>query len=144
MSEPTTNRDSPSEPETGNQYVRRHVRDAMPNTGQNPPGILTEVTRPTARVLALLELLQSGGTHTVPTFTARLGVNERTLRRYAQHLTDLRIPHRFAGATAATGWPPPTNSRPDAGRRRGVAVMLGPIVPDRTWNGADAATVPYA
>jgi hypothetical protein len=115
----------------------------MPNTGQNPPGILTEVTCPTARVLALLELPQSGGTHAVPTFAARLGVNERTLRRYAQHLTDLRIPIDSRALRRLPAGLPPTNSRPDAGRRRGVAVMLGPIVPDRTWNGAEAAAVPY-
>ncbi len=43
-------------------------------------------------MLALLELLQNGGTHTVPTLAGRLGVDERTLRRYARHLTDLGIP----------------------------------------------------
>jgi len=50
------------------------------------------VTRPTARVLALLELLQSGGQQTVGRLAERLGVDERTVRRYVEHLADLGIP----------------------------------------------------
>ncbi len=50
------------------------------------------MARPTARVLALLEILQAGGTFTVADLAARLGVDERTLRRYAAHLTELGIP----------------------------------------------------
>ena len=50
------------------------------------------MTRPTARVLALLELLQSGGTRTAGALAALLEVDERTVRRYAQHLLDLGIP----------------------------------------------------
>ena len=50
------------------------------------------VARPTARVLALLEILQAGGTFTVADLADRLGVDERTLRRYAAHLTELGIP----------------------------------------------------
>jgi len=48
--------------------------------------------RPTARVLAVLELLQSGGTHTVAGLAERLAVDERTVRRYIEHLRDLDIP----------------------------------------------------
>ncbi|MEU6243497.1 YafY family protein [Streptomyces sp. NPDC047024] len=48
--------------------------------------------RPLARVLTLLELLQSGGTRTVSELADRLGVDERTVRRYAQQLVDLDIP----------------------------------------------------
>jgi predicted DNA-binding transcriptional regulator YafY len=48
--------------------------------------------RPTARVLALLELLQAGGTHTVASLAGRLGVDERTVRRYIEHLRELDIP----------------------------------------------------
>jgi len=48
--------------------------------------------RPTARVLALLELLQSGGTRTVGDLADRLGVDERTVRRYVAHLLELDIP----------------------------------------------------
>jgi predicted DNA-binding transcriptional regulator YafY len=43
-------------------------------------------------VLALLEILQAGGTFTVADLAGRLGVDERTLRRYAAHLTELGIP----------------------------------------------------
>ncbi|MCZ9337690.1 HTH domain-containing protein, partial [Streptomyces sp. TRM76130] len=44
--------------------------------------------RPLARVLALLELLQSGGVRTVGELAGRLGVDERTVRRYVGHLLD--------------------------------------------------------
>lgn len=48
--------------------------------------------RPTTRVLAMLELLQAG-THLAGRELAdRLGVDERTVRRYAAHLGDLGIP----------------------------------------------------
>lgn len=50
------------------------------------------MARPTARVLALLELLQAGGTHTVATLARRLEVDERTVRRYVEHLRELDIP----------------------------------------------------
>src|SRR5260221_13585587 len=50
------------------------------------------MARPTARVLSLLELLQSGGVRTVPELAGRLGVDERTVRRYADHLIDLDVP----------------------------------------------------
>lgn len=52
------------------------------------------MTRPTARVLALLEILQRGGTRTVAELAERLEVNERTVRRYVDHLLDLGIPVR--------------------------------------------------
>lgn len=48
--------------------------------------------RPTSRVLALLELLQSGGARTATELAARLEVDERTVRRYVDHLRDLDIP----------------------------------------------------
>ncbi|WP_159049318.1 HTH domain-containing protein, partial [Streptomyces canus] len=48
--------------------------------------------RPTARVLTLLELLQSGGTRTVAELADRLGVEGRTVRRYVDHLIDLDVP----------------------------------------------------
>jgi len=49
------------------------------------------VVRPTARVLALLELLQGGGTRTVADLARRLSVDERTVRRYVEHLRELDI-----------------------------------------------------
>lgn len=52
------------------------------------------MTRPIARVLALLEILQSGGTRTVTELAERLNVDERTVRRYVDHLLDLDIPVR--------------------------------------------------
>lgn len=51
-------------------------------------------TGPTARVLALLEILQAGGTHTVAELAARREVDGRTVRRYVVHLADLEIPVR--------------------------------------------------
>jgi predicted DNA-binding transcriptional regulator YafY len=48
--------------------------------------------RPIARVLTLLELLESGGLRTVAELADRLGVDERTVRRYADHLLDLDVP----------------------------------------------------
>src|SRR6478672_11458691 len=89
--------------------------------------MLSLVTRPTARVLALLEILQSGGTHTVARLADRLDVDERTLRRYAAHLTDLGIPvqsvrGRYGGYRLAPGYRlPPLMFTDD----EAVAVMLG-------------------
>ncbi|WP_328644378.1 helix-turn-helix transcriptional regulator [Amycolatopsis sp. NBC_00348] len=51
-----------------------------------------DVARPTARVLTLLELLQSGGTRTSAELAERLNVDGRTVRRYVEHLRDLGIP----------------------------------------------------
>ncbi|GAA3022555.1 WYL domain-containing protein [Streptomyces lactacystinicus] len=50
------------------------------------------MSRPTGRVLTLLELLQSGGTRTVAELADRLGVDGRTVRRYVDHLVDLDVP----------------------------------------------------
>lgn len=48
--------------------------------------------RPTTRVLAMLELLQARSHLGGRELADRLGVDERTVRRYAAHLTDLGIP----------------------------------------------------
>jgi predicted DNA-binding transcriptional regulator YafY len=48
--------------------------------------------KPTSRVLALLELLQSGSTRTVAELAGRLEVDERTVRRYVGHLIELDVP----------------------------------------------------
>lgn len=50
-----------------------------------------EVVRPTPRVLALLELLQGGGTLTVADLAQRLAVDKRTVRRYVEHLRELDV-----------------------------------------------------
>ncbi len=85
------------------------------------------MTRPTARVLALLELLQTGGQHTVGDLAARLGVDERTVRRYAEHLADLGIPvraqrGRYGGYRLAPGYKLPPLMLTDD---EAVAVALG-------------------
>jgi predicted DNA-binding transcriptional regulator YafY len=85
------------------------------------------VARPTARVLALLEILQAGGTFTVATLAERLGVDERTLRRYAAHLTELGIPvetvrGRYGGYRLSPGYKMPPLMLTDD---EAVAVVLG-------------------
>lgn len=82
---------------------------------------------PTARVLALLEILQSGGTRTVGELSRRLGVDERTVRRYVSHLIDLEVPvrsvrGRHGGYRLAPGFRlPPLMFTDD----EAVAVLLG-------------------
>ncbi|MCR6493576.1 YafY family protein [Cellulomonas sp. P24] len=94
------------------------------------------MTRPTARVLALLEILQAGGTRTVGDLAAQLGVDERTVRRYVVHLADLDVPvesvrGRYGGYRLAPGYRMPPLMLTDdealavlwalaAGRRAGV------------------------
>ena len=50
------------------------------------------MTRPTLRVLAVLELLQSRGRVSGPELARRIGVDGRTLRRYIAMLEELGIP----------------------------------------------------
>jgi len=50
------------------------------------------MSRPTTRILALLELLQSQGRTSGPDLARRIGVDDRTLRRYIAILEDLGIP----------------------------------------------------
>jgi predicted DNA-binding transcriptional regulator YafY len=92
------------------------------------------MTRPTARVLALLEILQAGGTRTVGDLAARLDVDERTVRRYASHLIDMGIPvqsirGRYGGYQLASGYrmPPLMLTNDEA-----VAVVLGLVAGRRT------------
>jgi predicted DNA-binding transcriptional regulator YafY len=104
----------------------------MPSTLGSIPGSFRPdwrkiLARPTARVLALLEILQAGGTVTVVDLAARLAVDERTVRRYAAHLADLGIPvetrrGRYGGYRLASGYklPPLMLSDDEA-----VAVVLG-------------------
>ncbi|WP_236790301.1 YafY family protein [Amycolatopsis sp. GM8] len=85
------------------------------------------MTRPTARVLALLEILQAGGTRTVAELADRLGVDERTVRRYAGHLIDLDIPvrsirGRYGGYRLAPGYRMPPLMLTDD---EALAVLLG-------------------
>jgi len=85
------------------------------------------MARPTARVLALLEILQSGGTFGVADLARRLSVDERTVRRYATHLTELGIPvearrGRYGGYRLAPGYKLPPLMFTD---QEAVAVALG-------------------
>lgn len=92
------------------------------------------MARPTARVLTLLELLQSGGIRTLLELADRLDVDERTVRRYVDHLTDLDVPvesvrGRYGGYRLAPGYrmPPLMLSDDEA-----LAVVLGLIAGQRT------------
>ncbi len=92
------------------------------------------MARPTARVLSLLELLQSGGVRTVAELADRLDVDERTVRRYVDHLIDLDVPvesvrGRYGGYRLAPGYrmPPLMLSDDEA-----LAVLLGLIAGRRT------------
>src|SRR5580693_5774027 len=85
------------------------------------------MTRPTARVMALLELLQSGGVRTVAELAGRLGVDERTVRRYVDHLIDLDVPvesvrGRYGGYRLGPGYRLPPLMLTDD---EALAVLLG-------------------
>jgi predicted DNA-binding transcriptional regulator YafY len=85
------------------------------------------MTRPTARVLALLEILQGGGTHTAAGLAERLGVDERTVRRYVGHLLDLEVPieavrGRYGGFRLVPGFRMPPLMLTD---EEALAVLLG-------------------
>ncbi len=78
-------------------------------------------------MLQLLELLQSAEIRSVGELADRLGVNERTVRRYAQQLLDLDIPvesvrGRYGGYRLAAGYSMPPLILSD---EEAVAVFLG-------------------
>ncbi|MEU1290782.1 YafY family protein, partial [Kitasatospora sp. NPDC005856] len=124
------------------------------------------MARPTAQVLALLELLQSGGVRTMAELAERLGVEPRTVRRYVSHLVDLDLPvesvrGRYGGYRLAAGYRlPPLMFNDDealavllgliAGRRAGLATAtdtagetaaakIRRVLPPRTADRLDAA-----
>lgn len=81
-------------------------------------------------MLALLELLQGGGTRRVADLADRLGVDERTIRRYAEHLADLDIPvrsirGRYGGYRLEPGYRMPPLMLTDD---EAVAVAIGLVV----------------
>src|SRR5689334_1631338 len=85
------------------------------------------MARPAARVLTLLELLQSGGVRTVAELADRLGVEGRTVRRYVDHLIDLDVPvesvrGRYGGYRLAAGYRMPPLMLSD---EEALAVLLG-------------------
>lgn len=88
------------------------------------------MSRPTSRVLALLEILQAGGTRRAGELAERLGVDERTVRRYVEHLVELDVPvrsvrGRLGGYQLAPGYrmPPLMLTGDEA-----IAVLLGLVV----------------
>ncbi|SDG16535.1 helix-turn-helix transcriptional regulator [Streptomyces griseoaurantiacus] len=92
------------------------------------------MTTSTTRVLALLEILQGGGTRTVADLAARLGVDQRTVRRYAGHLLELGVPveslrGRYGGYRLAPGHRMPPLMLTD---EEALAVLLGLLVAQRT------------
>jgi predicted DNA-binding transcriptional regulator YafY len=99
------------------------------------------VPRPAARVLALLEILQNGGTRSVPDLAARLGVDERTVRRYVVHLLDLDVPvesvrGRYGGYRLAPGYRLPPLMLTDD---EALAVLVGLARSPRTGGSRLAA-----
>jgi predicted DNA-binding transcriptional regulator YafY len=92
------------------------------------------MTRPAAQVLTLLELLQSGGVRTTAELAGRLGVDERTVRRYVDHLIDLDVPvesvrGRYGGYRLGAGYRmPPLMLNDD----EALAVLLGLMAGQRT------------
>ncbi|TVZ01939.1 YafY family transcriptional regulator [Trebonia kvetii] len=85
------------------------------------------MTKPLARVLALLEILQVGGTRTLRELSERLDVDERTVRRYVDHLLDLDVPvesvrGRYGGYRLAPGYRMPPLMLTDD---EAVVVLLG-------------------
>src|SRR6476646_10173859 len=106
------------------------------------------MSRPTGRVLTLLELLQSGGTRTVAELAERLGVEGRTVRRYVDHLIDLDVPvesvrGRYGGYRLAPGHRMPPLM---LGDDEALAVLLGLIagrragLPTTTGTARETAT----
>jgi predicted DNA-binding transcriptional regulator YafY len=92
------------------------------------------MTRPTSRVLSLLSLLQSGGTRTVAELADRLGVDERTVRRYVDHLLDLDVPvesvrGRYGGYRLRAGHRMPPLM---LGDDEALAVLLGLLAGQRS------------
>jgi predicted DNA-binding transcriptional regulator YafY len=102
------------------------------------------MTRPTARVLALLEILQAGGTRTAAELADQLGVDERTVRRYVDHLVDLDVPvwserGRYGGYHLAPGYRMPPLMLTDD---EALAVLLGLVAGQRA--GLTPAVAPAA
>jgi len=85
------------------------------------------VAKPLARVLALLGILQAGGTRTLAELSDRLDVDQRTIRRYIDHLLDIDVPvesvrGRYGGYRLAPGYRlPPLMFTDD----EAIAVLLG-------------------
>jgi predicted DNA-binding transcriptional regulator YafY len=84
-------------------------------------------------VLTLLELLQSAGVRTAAELAYRLRVDERTVRRYVDHLIDLDVPvesvrGRYGGYRLASGYRMPPLMLTDD---EALAVLLGLVAAGR-------------
>lgn len=92
------------------------------------------MARSTARVLTLLEFLQAGGIQPVATLAARLGVDERTVRRYVAQLLEMEVPvesvrGRHGGYRVAPGYRMPPLMLTD---EEALALLLGLVVGRRS------------
>ena len=92
------------------------------------------MARSTARVLVLLEVLQSGGTHTAAALARRLEVDERTVRRYIAQLVEMDVPvetvrGRYGGYRLGVGYRMPPLMLTDD---EAMAVLLGLVAGRRT------------
>ncbi len=84
-------------------------------------------------MLTLLELLQSAGVRTAAELAYRLRVDERTVRRYVDHLIDLDVPvesvrGRYGGYRLASGYRMPPLMLTDD---EALAVLLGLVAAGR-------------
>ncbi|MFY1693444.1 helix-turn-helix transcriptional regulator [Plantactinospora sp. WMMB782] len=101
---------------------------------------------PAARVLGMLELLQSSHRLTGTELAARLGVDERTVRRYAETLVDLGIPvtaarGRYGGYRLRPGYRLPPLMLTDD---EAVAVLLGLVAAEQLGLGTAAPATDLA
>ena len=62
------------------------------------------MTHPTTRVLSMLELLQTRREMTGPELAGRLGVDERTVRRYALRLTQAQPLSAWGADWSGADW----------------------------------------
>src|SRR3989442_13578426 len=93
------------------------------------------MSHPAGKVLALLELLQAHHTLPGPELARRLGVDERTVRRYADTLAQLGVPvSATRGRYGGGRLPPPAKLPPPpftAGAGGGGGVGRGAPAPRR-------------
>jgi predicted DNA-binding transcriptional regulator YafY len=92
------------------------------------------VARSTARVLTLLEVLQGGGIQPVAALATRLGVDERTVRRYVAQLVEMEVPvesirGRHGGYRVAPGYRMPPLMLTD---EEALTLLLGLVVGRRS------------
>ncbi|GAA2337074.1 YafY family protein [Dactylosporangium salmoneum] len=98
------------------------------------------MSQSTGNVLALLEVLQARPGLTGPQLAERLGVDQRTVRRYAAALADLGLPvragrGRYGGYRLAPGYRLPPLMLADD---EAVAVVLGLLAAERLGLGVTA------